>query len=112
MSATNTSEFINDLDGGVFEQKLGHVLSEVAAGVIDHNVQGKVVITLDLKRIGKSYQVEIKHKLSYKKPTSKGDISENNTTITPMYVGDGGKLSLFPEGQEQLFTKRDEAVRA
>lgn len=31
---TNVTEFISDLDGGVFEQKLSHALSQVAAGVI------------------------------------------------------------------------------
>lgn len=106
MSATDTTNFINDLDGGVFEQKLGRVLSEVAAGVIDHTKKGQVNITLDIERIGNSHQVKVKHKLSYKKPTSKGDASENETTTTPMYVGDGGKLTLFPEGQTQMFTKK------
>lgn len=103
---TNVPEFIGDLEGGVLEQKLSHILSEVASGVIDHNKAGKVTIDFNIKRIGNSYQVEIAHKLSYKKPTTNGDISENNLTATPMYVGSGGKLSLFPEGQDQMFDKK------
>ena len=105
MHETKVVEFIQDLDGGVLEQKLGQALSDVAAGVVDHNKAGQVTLTLDMKRIGNSYQVEIKHKLSFKRPTAKGDASENNTTSTPMYIGTGGKLSLFPEGQDQMFGK-------
>src|SRR5690606_14619781 len=36
MKATDTNEFINSLNGGVFSQQLGRALSDVAAGVIDH----------------------------------------------------------------------------
>ena len=100
---TDAKEFIGELSGGVLEQKLGAILSEVASGVIDHNKAGQVVLTLDLKRIGNSYQVAIKHKISYKVPTANGDRSENNTTETPMHVGSGGKLTLFPENQHQMF---------
>lgn len=32
-------------------------------------------------------------------PTAKGKRSEENTTKTPLYVGRGGKLTLFPENQ-------------
>lgn len=96
---TDVTQFISDLDGGVLEQKLAHILSDVGAAVIDNDRAGKVSITFDLKRIGNSYQVEIKHKLAYTKPTAKGDISENNTTSTPMHVGIGGRLTLFPESQ-------------
>lgn len=33
---TNVDDFISELDGGVFAQKLGQALSDVAAGTIDH----------------------------------------------------------------------------
>ena len=102
---TDVIQFIGDLEGGVLEQKLGHILSEVTSGVIDHNKTGKITLDMTIKRIGNSYQVEIAHKLSYKKPTANGDASENNLTATPMYAGSGGKLTLFPEGQSQMFDK-------
>jgi len=103
---TNVTEFITDLDGGIFEQKLSHAISQVAAGVIEHNKAGKISLTFDLKRIGDSHQVAVNHKLTFTQPTSKGKISEENTTKTPMHVGRGGVLSLFPEDQGQLFGKR------
>ncbi len=103
--STNIQAFFADLDAGIFEEKLSKILSEVAGAVVDHDKTGKVTIQLELKRIGNSYQIAIDHKLTYVKPTSKGKISEENTTQTPMHVGSGGALSLFPENQAQLFNK-------
>ncbi|MBK4999502.1 MULTISPECIES: hypothetical protein [Pseudomonas] len=105
---TNTAEFLEELNGGAFASQVGHALSEVAAGVVDHGKAGKVTITLDFSRVGESSQVKIKHKLEYKAPTKRGTRSENTSLDTPMHVGSGGKLSLFPEKHDQLFT-RDEA---
>lgn len=107
-TATNTQEFLADLEAGVFEQKLGKILSDVAAAVVDNDRKGKVTVDFTLERIGNSYQVQVNHKLSYAKPTLHGKSSEESTTSTPMYVGTGGRLTLFPEGQEQLFTKTGE----
>ncbi|MEN5225557.1 hypothetical protein ABE561_12355 [Pseudomonas asiatica] len=33
---TNTAEFLEELNGGAFASQVGHALSEVAAGVVDH----------------------------------------------------------------------------
>jgi hypothetical protein len=49
--------------------------------------------------------VSIKHKLTYKRPTPKGSVAEDNTTETPMHVGTRGRLSLFPEDQTDMFGK-------
>lgn len=102
---TDVKEFLSDLDAGVFEQQLSKMISEVAGAVLDHNQMGKVSIILEMKRIGTSAQVMINEKLVYVRPTSKGKISEEYTTETPMYVGRRGKVSLFPEDQGQLFDK-------
>jgi hypothetical protein len=104
--STDVTSFIDDLDAGVFQDKLSKALSDVAAGVIDHSRTGKVTICFDLKQIGQSHQVAITHKLSYVRPTARGKLSEENTTQTPMYVGKGGSLTLFPEGQGQMFDKK------
>ncbi|SEQ26926.1 hypothetical protein SAMN03159444_01377 [Pseudomonas sp. NFACC02] len=105
---TDTTEFFEELNGGAFASQIGHALSEVAAGVVDHGKAGKLVITLDFSQIGESHQVKIKHKLDYKVPTKRGTRSENTSLDTPMHVGTGGKISLFQEKHDQLFT-RDEA---
>lgn len=103
---TKVDSFIADLNGGVFEQKLSVVLSDVAGAVIDHGKNGKVIIELNMSRIGNSYQIEVQHKLKYNRPTSKGSIQEDELTSTPMHVGARGALSFFPENQGQLFNKK------
>jgi len=85
--ATDVGQFFSELDAGVFEEKLSRQLSEVAGAVIDHGKPGKVTITLDMTAIGSSSQVKVAHKLTYSRPTSKGKVSEENMTETPMHVG-------------------------
>lgn len=99
MKLTDAPTFIEDLDAGVFAEKLGRALSEVAAGVIDNNKAGKVTVSIDVSRIGESYQVGLKHKLAFVKPTRRGKSSEEDTTETVMHVGKGGRMTLFPEEQ-------------
>ncbi|SDF69022.1 hypothetical protein SAMN05216571_101228 [Onishia taeanensis] len=98
-TTTQFADLLPDMDAGVFAEKIGRALSDVAAGVVQTGKAGKVNITLDLKQIADSRQVDVAHKLSYVQPTAKGKRSEENTTKTPLYVGRGGKLSLFPENQ-------------
>lgn len=107
---TNTAEFLDELNGGAFANQIGHALSEVAAGVVDHGKAGKLVITLDLTQVGQASQVSIKHKLDYKVPTKRGTRSENTALVTPMFVGTGGKLSLFQEKHDQLFSREDAPI--
>ena len=56
--STDTAEFLEELNGGAFASQIGHALSEVAAGVVDHGKAGKLVITLDFSQIGESSQRE------------------------------------------------------
>ena len=42
---TDTAQFLEDLNGGAFIRQIGHALSEVTAGVVDHGKAGKLVIT-------------------------------------------------------------------
>lgn len=96
-TATDTAEFLEELNGGAFASQIGHAISEVAAGVVDYGKAGKLVITLDFSQIGESHQVKIKHKLDYKVPTKRGTRSENTSLDTPMHVGTGGRVTLFAE---------------
>ena len=49
-AATDITEFISDLDGGVFERALSVALSQAAAAVIDFGKKGKVEIKFDIER--------------------------------------------------------------
>ncbi len=105
---TDLPQFINDLDGGVFAEKVARALSDVAAGVIDFNEKGELNIKLKMARIGNSYRVGVKHELNYKVPESNGSYSQVNTTESVMHVNAGGRMSVFPENQNQLFTRSGE----
>ncbi len=99
---TNVEDFITELDGGVFVEKLGQALSDVAAGTIDHGKgrkKGKLVLELDIQQIGESHQVQISHTLKVSRPTLRGKATEEDTTTTPMYVGKGGKMTIAPDAQ-------------
>ena len=110
-TATNTAEFLEELNGGAFASQIGHALSEVAAGVVDHGKAGKLVITLDISQIGQSHQVKIKHKLAFKVPTKYGELNENTCLETPMHVGSGGRVTLFTEKHDQLFTREEAPIK-
>lgn len=107
---TNVPEFLGDLDGGILEQKLGTVLSDVARGVVNHGKAGKVTLELSISRIGESSQVQLKHKLSFAKPTRRGKATEEDTTETPMHVANNGALTLYPDSQAAFdFPKGEKA---
>ncbi|WP_079839259.1 protein YfdP, partial [Salmonella enterica] len=101
--STDVQAFIGELDGGVFETKIGAVLSEVASGVMNTKTKGKVSLNLEIEPFDEN-RVKIKHKLSYVRPTNRGKISEEDTTETPMYVNRGGRLTILQEDQGQLLT--------
>ena len=44
MAKTNVHEFLEDLDAGIFENKLATALSEVALGVLSNDKQGTVKV--------------------------------------------------------------------
>lgn len=99
---TNIAEVLGELNAGVFEQQINAAVSDVALGVVTHGKPGDVVIKLSIKQIGDSNQVAVTHKLSYVKPTTRGKISEETSADTPMHVGRGGELSLFPNTQTRM----------
>lgn len=112
MKATDTNDFFNSLNAGVFAQQVGQALSNVAAGVIDHGKAGQVTITLKMKQIGQSNQVAISHTLDFQQPTKRGKLREDSTLDTPLYLTPQG-LTLFQnDPTSQLFSKDDTPVPA
>lgn len=112
MKPTDTSEFMNSLNAGVFAQQLGRALSDVAAGVVEYGKQGQVVVTFKLKQIGQSHQVNVSHTLDYVEPTKRGKRREDITTETPLYVTEQGLELFLTTPTAQLFTKEDAPVVA
>lgn len=103
MQRTDITTLINDLDAGVFAERLAAAASDTALGVVTTGKKGRITITLDIARIGDSNQVTCTHGIKYKRPTTKGSVVEDATTSTPLHVHAGGALSLFPEQQPGLF---------
>lgn len=112
MKATDTTEFLQSLNAGVFAQQVGTALSAVAAGVVDHGKKGKVTLTFELSQIGESNQVKINHKLDYIQPTKRGSKREDTALDTPMYVTPNG-IELFQTNPtDQMFSREDAPVIA
>lgn len=114
--ATNVPGFIpvlEELDAGIFERKVAHALAETARAVVNADSKkqsGKITIELDITRIGEGAQVQMTHKLSYARPTLRGKIQETDTTQTLLYVGKGGKLTVTPDTQLEIFQKQQREV--
>lgn len=102
-AATDVSEFVTDLDGGVFDRKLSVALSQVAAAAMDHDKSGEVVVKFTFKRIPGTGQVTCDHQLKFTKPTQDGSASEEEKRTTVLHVGKYGALSL---AQPSLMDKR------
>lgn len=90
MKPTDISQFLNDLNAGVFAAQAGKAISDVAAGTVEYGKKGKVTITLEFSQIGESNQVKINHKLDYTEPTRRGSKREDTALDTPMYVTSKG----------------------
>jgi len=110
MKPTDTTEFFNNLNAGVFSEQIGSALSDVAAGVVEYGKKGKVIITLDMAPIGESNQVKITHKLDFVQPTKRGSKREDTALDTPMYVTPNG-IELF-QSTPNLDMFRDAPVPA
>lgn len=112
MKATDSTDFINSLNAGVFANQLGRALSDVAAGVVEYSKQGAVTVTFKLKQIGQSNQVAVTHTLDFVEPTKRGKRREDTTLDTPMYVTENGLELFASDPTAQLFKKEDAPVVA
>jgi hypothetical protein len=104
MSEPHTlDDTLQELDAGIFVNKVHDALKKVALGVVNQSKKGSVTIQLDLSRIGESDSVQVQHTIKYNQPTMRGKLVEDNTTITPMHVSREGYLSVSPQTQDDLF---------
>ena len=100
------SDLLPDLHAGVFAQKINRALADVALGVVTNGKKGEVTIKLTMKQIGESNQIAVEHQIAYVQPTKRGQRSEKDTTETPLHVGPGGRLSIYPTPESgDLFGK-------
>lgn len=100
---TDFGRVLGDLNAGVFEQQVNRALTDIAANVCTHNKKGELVLRFRLQQIGNSHQVVVKHDIKSVIPQPRGRITEEHESETPMHVGRGGELTLFPANQDDMF---------
>lgn len=93
-ATTNVAEFIEDIEGGRFDQMLSAAMSQTAKSVVGADKKGKVNISFEFEGIKGAQQVRIVHKIEFKKPTDRGHVIEHDESSTVFFVGANGELSL------------------
>ena len=111
-AATTVSEFMEDLDGGMFDRKMSVALSQVAAAAMDHNKEGEVSIKFTFKKIPGTHQVQCAHGLKFTRPTADGKASEEEKRSTALHVGKYGRLTLAPENQIAFLDRATGEIKA
>ena len=104
-AATDVGEFITDLDGGQFDRMLSIALSQVAAGTVDNDGKGEVVVKFSFTKVPGASQVICNHALKFSRPTASGRASEETSRKTALHVGKFGRLTLAPENQMAMFDR-------
>lgn len=99
---TNIAELLGDLNAGVFQEQINTALSDIAANVCTHGKKGELVLKFSIKQIGEGSQVNVTHSLKSVVPKGRGKITEETSTDTPLHVGRGGELTLFPNTQTKM----------
>lgn len=99
---TNILDLLPELNAGVFEGQINRALSDIALNVVTHGKKGELTIKLVLSQIGESNQVAVTHALKAITPKARGRVIEETAQDTPLHVGQGGKLTLFPNKQTQM----------
>lgn len=101
--STDITTFLNDLDAGVFSNKVGQGITEAVRGAINYDKKGQVVVTFDVEHIGNGSQVVVKHTVKVVSPTARGRFIDEDTTETPMHFNKDGSVTIFPAAQGDLF---------
>lgn len=100
-STTDFAVLVGELNGGVFEQQINRALSDIAANVCTHGKKGELTLIFKIQQIGDSSQVKMSHSFKSVIPKPRGRAIEENEVDTPLHVGYGGKLTLFPDVSRQ-----------
>ena len=101
-SRTNIAELVGHLNGGIFEQQVNAALSDIAANACTHGKKGKLTLEFTIEQISDSNQVKMTHAFKSVVPKARGKVTEDHTASTPLHVGKGGTLTLFPNEQTRM----------
>ncbi len=109
---TDFCDLMPELNGGVLNEMVSRAFAEAANGVTHCDrpkAVAEVTVKFQFRQIGSSMQVEIDHTVSKTIPHYHGKHSDQHTTTTPLFVGTGGKLSINPIKQDDLFKNEQRA---
>lgn len=109
---TDLVEFFGEMNGGAFQEQMQQAINQTALAVCENGRKGKIKIEIDFKKISRLNQVDIDACLTYQKPTLRGKVTEVITINTPMYVGKGGKVTIFQEDQSDMFNEKKDDAKA
>ncbi|WP_373078662.1 hypothetical protein [Zhongshania sp.] len=101
------SELMDDLDGGTLSEKVSRALAATAIRAVDTAKGGEVLLSLKLKPIRNSSQVEVVHKIKTDYPTMNGNVVESDENSTIMYVGPKGVMTINPPDQMKMFGEKE-----
>ena len=106
MKSSNFTQFLAEIGGGVQEQMLCRLLSEVATAVHDKGAAGEINIKLKIKPPKMAHPagatVSVEHTVKYTRPTMRGDASETDVSQTPFHINRDGTVTLFPKDQDDM----------
>ncbi len=106
---TDITQLIPELNGGQVEQMLNIAISDAALNTLEFDKVSEVSLSIKMSRIGDGNQVGAVCVVKYKVPTKRGSRSEDYATETPLFVAPGGKLSITPDTQIDIFRNRSRA---
>jgi hypothetical protein len=99
LTSTDFAELLGELNAGVFEEQINRAMSDVAANVCTCGKTGKVTLEFTIKQIDDSNQVSMTHKIKSVVPKQRGKVTEEHETATPLHVGRGGRMTIYPNNQ-------------
>lgn len=108
---SDIGEFIGECGAGTFEEKVNAALKEAGYSAMKHTAPSEIILKLKITPSNQS-QAKVEHTIETLMPTLNGKKKETNKTNTIMYVGEKGKLSIFPENQSDMFTAKRSASAA
>ncbi len=100
---TDTSHFLSEAGAGRFEPKMGTMLSAIALAVVsnsDARKKGKMTCTFTISKVGDNSQINVESKIATSLPTERGKKTEDDTTVTPYFVGRGGQITIAPPKED------------
>jgi hypothetical protein len=111
MANTNNSnsfiDAVENMDGGMLTARLDAALKETALSVAElgeKSKKGKVILEIQLDRVGESNQLLVKQTIKYDRLTLRGNKQEKSVTVTPMFCTAKGELKISPETQADIFS--------